>query len=120
MKAFLMHPDRDFNLQQDMPPNEPALMQDLELSTLFDAMAQGAPFYSKWQKGCIVGIARSDTIRYRQEISQMPEPSVGCEGTHRISVDWRAGDRAGMVFQPISLLGLYSAIIENVGQNSNA
>ena len=39
MKAFLMYRDRDFDLQEEFPPQEQALMQDLELSTLLDAMA---------------------------------------------------------------------------------
>jgi DNA mismatch repair ATPase MutS len=89
MKAFLMHPDRDFNLQQDMPPNEPALMQDLELSTLFDAMAQGAPFLFEVAKRAVLsGSHDPDTIRYRQEILTdcLNHPSVVRE-LYRISVD---------------------------------
>ena len=39
MKAHLMYRDRDFDLEQPLPPNEPALTQDLELGTLFEAMA---------------------------------------------------------------------------------
>ena len=34
MKAFLMYRDRDFDLQQEFPPHEEALTQDLELDTL--------------------------------------------------------------------------------------
>jgi hypothetical protein len=41
MKAFLMHKDRDFDRKQALPPNEPALSQDLELNTLLNAMARG-------------------------------------------------------------------------------
>jgi hypothetical protein len=41
MKAFLMHRDQDFNLQQELPRNERAVTQDLELNTLFNAMARG-------------------------------------------------------------------------------
>ena len=41
MKAFLMYRDRDFDLQQEYPLQEKALRQDLELDTLFDAMAIG-------------------------------------------------------------------------------
>ncbi len=41
MKAFLMYRDRDFDLQQIFPPHEEALTQDLELNTLFNAMALG-------------------------------------------------------------------------------
>ena len=44
MKAFLMHKDHDFDLQQKLPPNEQALTQDLELNTLFNALALGDKF----------------------------------------------------------------------------
>ena len=41
MKAFLMHRDRDFDLEAALPPNSEALIQDLELNVLFNAMALG-------------------------------------------------------------------------------
>ena len=41
MKAFLMYKDQDFDLQRQLPSNEQALTQDLELNTLFHAMALG-------------------------------------------------------------------------------
>ena len=44
MKAFLMYKDRDFDLQRELPSNEKALTQDLELNTLFNAMAVGDEF----------------------------------------------------------------------------
>ena len=44
MKAFLMYKDHDFDLQQKLPPHAQALTQDLELQTLFNAMALGDKF----------------------------------------------------------------------------
>jgi hypothetical protein len=44
MKAFLMFRDRDFDLKQPLPPNADALVQDLELETLFGAMAASDSF----------------------------------------------------------------------------
>ena len=41
MKAFLLFRDRDFDLQEALPPQAEALTQDLELNTLFNAMACG-------------------------------------------------------------------------------
>jgi len=69
MNVFLIYPDRDFDPAQELPWNEQALTQDLELTTLFEAMARGDPF--------LLGIARQavlsslvdpETIRYRQDI----------------------------------------------------
>ena len=39
MKAFLMYRGRDFDLQRATPANETILTKDLELDTLFSAMA---------------------------------------------------------------------------------
>ena len=41
MKVFLLHPERDIDLDAPLPPNEAELTQDLELTTLFTAMAPG-------------------------------------------------------------------------------
>ena len=70
MKTFLMYKDRDFNLQQNLPANEEALMQDLELETLFNAMALGDEFIFEVAKKAVIGAMNTDleTIRYRQGI----------------------------------------------------
>ena len=36
MKAFLLHRDRDFDLERPLPANESDLCRDLELNTLFE------------------------------------------------------------------------------------
>ena len=41
MKAYLMHPERDFDAEQQFPPGVEALTQDLELNTLRTAMWGG-------------------------------------------------------------------------------
>ena len=48
MKAYLMHPGRDFDTGQKFPPNAKALTQDLELTTLLNAMAGGTASCSRW------------------------------------------------------------------------
>jgi len=69
MKAFLMHRDRDFDLQQKLPPNGQALTQDLELNTLFNAMALGDPFlFEAAKKAVLCGLNDPEAIRYRQGI----------------------------------------------------
>jgi DNA mismatch repair ATPase MutS len=69
MKAFLMYRDRDFDLQQKLPWNAPALIQDLELTTLFDAMALDDKFLLEVARTAILtGLTDLDTIRYRQDI----------------------------------------------------
>ncbi len=69
MKAFLLYTDRDFDLQQKLPANGQALIQDLELDTLFGAMALGDKFlYEVAKKAVIFSINDLDTIGYRQDI----------------------------------------------------
>src|SRR6266699_4824750 len=71
MKAFLMYKDRDFDLQRKLPPNEQALTQDLELNTLFNAMALGDKFlFEVAKKAVLSSLNDLDTILYRQNILQ--------------------------------------------------
>lgn len=70
MKAHLMYRDGDFDLQQKLPSNEPALTQDLELNTLFNAMARGDEFLLQVAKQAVLSGLREDpeTILYRQDV----------------------------------------------------
>jgi DNA mismatch repair ATPase MutS len=69
MKAFLMYRDRDFDLPQEYPPQEEALTQDLELNTLFNAMALGDEALLKVAKKVVLSSSSDlNTILYRQDI----------------------------------------------------
>ena len=69
MKAFLMYQDHDFDLQKDLLSNVKTLTQDLELNTLFNAMALGDKFlYEVARKAVLSSLLDLDTIRYRQKI----------------------------------------------------
>jgi hypothetical protein len=70
MKAFLMHRDCDFDMNRPAPVNEAALVQDLELDTLFNAMALDDKFLFGVAKSAILAGTDGDldTIRYRQSV----------------------------------------------------
>jgi DNA mismatch repair ATPase MutS len=69
MKAFLMYRDRDFDAQGKLPSNEQALTQDLELKTLFNAMALGdKSLFEVAKRAVLTSSSDLDTIRYRQNI----------------------------------------------------
>ncbi len=70
MKVFLMYRDRDFDPKQEPPANQAALVQDLELDTLFDAMARGDKFlYGVARTAVLTGLDNDlDAIRYRQDV----------------------------------------------------
>jgi len=79
MKAFLMYTDHDFDLQQKLPPHAQALTQDLELQTLFNAMALGDKFVFEVAKQAVLSsVTDLDAIRYRQHILQdcLKNPSI--------------------------------------------
>jgi hypothetical protein len=69
VKAFLMHPDRDFDLRRSPPPNEADLAADLELDVLLRAMAGGDQFlYAVARCGLHSGLADPAEIVYRQHV----------------------------------------------------
>lgn len=71
MKVCLMHTDRDFNLQGELPANQEALVQDLELNPLFNAMARGDDFLLEVARVAVLSsLTDTDTILYRQNILQ--------------------------------------------------
>lgn len=86
MKAFLMYRDQDLNLPSlpvnsnpwrqerkklSLSAHEQALVQDLELDTLFQAMALGDDFLLEVaQKAVLYSLSDLDAICYRQDILQ--------------------------------------------------
>jgi len=69
MKVFLMHPDRDFDFERELPANHEALIQDLELDTLLATMAAGDRFmFDVSRRALLVGLPDPEAIAYRQQV----------------------------------------------------
>jgi len=70
MKTLLMHPERDFDLERTVPDHAPVLTQDLELATLWDAMAGGDEFLHDVARKAMLQSLDNDaaTIRHRQQV----------------------------------------------------
>lgn len=69
MKAYLMYRDHDVDLEQSAPPNADTLMQDLELSTLLNAMAlEDAFLLDVTRKALLVNLRDPDEMIYRQRV----------------------------------------------------
>ena len=69
MKALLMYRDRDFDLERALPSHERALTQDLELDTLWSAMAADDKFVFEVAKRALLQSLRDPgDISYRQEV----------------------------------------------------
>jgi MutS domain V len=69
MKAFLMHPDRDFELEQELPANHEALITDLELEVLLSVMAAGDRFmFEVATRALLLSLCDPEAIVYRQQV----------------------------------------------------
>jgi hypothetical protein len=99
MKAFLMYRDHDID-----PPHEPstaerALTQDLELGTLWAAMADGDDLLADLaRRAVLASLTSPEEITYRQEIlaDAIAQPAVIRE-LFDIAVTAIAGERKGLL-----------------------
>ena len=80
MRAFLLFKDHDFDLQQRLPWNASDLEKDLELNTLFNAMALDDKFLFDVARKVVLTSTNNDrdTTFYRQDIMQdcLSNPSI--------------------------------------------
>lgn len=69
MKVHLMYEDLDFDGQRKITPDEQILARDLELNTLFGAMANGSEFVMEIVKRAVFSsLNHPEDILYRQDI----------------------------------------------------
>ncbi|MET8405382.1 hypothetical protein [Streptomyces sp900116325] len=95
MKAFLLYPDRDLDLDAGLPPEEPDLTRDLGLDTLFDAMADGDTFIRDVaQRVMLASLTEPEEIVYRQSVlgDCLTHPDAVRE-LYAIAVDTINGER---------------------------
>lgn len=95
MKAFLMYRDQDVDPQRELPPNEEALTQDLELNTLFGAMALDDTFlFDVVRRAVLSSLTDPEAILYRQHVLAdcLAQPAVVRE-IYGIAVEAIAGEK---------------------------
>jgi len=69
MKVHLLHEDQDFDSAARLPPGHEDLIQDLELNTLIQAMADGDKFLTGVSQRVLLACLRDPrAIRYRQRV----------------------------------------------------
>jgi hypothetical protein len=103
MKVFLMHRDRDVDLERELPPNHEALTQDLELDTLVGDMAAGDEFLFNVGKQIVLdSLTDPEAIAYRQRVLAdcLDQPSI-VRQMYDIAVDALQSERKvwGFVFR---------------------
>lgn len=68
MRVRLLHRDQDFDVQRELPAGSDALVQDLELATLFEAMARGDEFLHEVVRVAVLSsLTAPEAITYRQD-----------------------------------------------------
>jgi MutS domain V len=69
MKVHLLYEDQDFDFAAGLPPGHEDLIQDLELTTLLQAMAAGDKFLTDVSQKVLLACLRDpEAIRYRQRV----------------------------------------------------
>jgi DNA mismatch repair ATPase MutS len=124
-----MFRDRDFNRRRELPRNELALTRDLELNTLFEAMARGDDFlFDVARSALFSGLDNApDTILYRQDILRdcLKNPEVirdiyaiaagAIEGEKKSY--WGFFKRPGAIMRrSVEVLGLFATILRRLRQ----
>jgi MutS domain V len=88
VKAHLLYEDQDFDFTAGLPPGSADLIQDLELTTILEAMAAGDRFlFDISAKVMLAGLPDPDAVRYRQRVLAdcIAEPDIVRE-MYRIAV----------------------------------
>jgi MutS domain V len=79
MKVHLLYEDRDLDFAASPPPRHQELIQDLELTTLLEAMAGGDKFLTEVCQQVLLTLLRDpEAIRYRQRVMAdcLAQPAV--------------------------------------------
>ena len=101
-----MHPSRDFDLEQGLPPNWEALCQDLDLEALLGGMAAGdEALFAVAQRALLCSLTDPGVILYRQGVLAdcLRSPSVVRE-MHGIAVAGIEGQRKIFGYTPAAVL----------------
>lgn len=69
MKVFLLHPDRDVDLDADVPMQHEALTEDLGLGVVWNVMAAGDRYlWDVAREVVLTSLTEADEVRYRQQV----------------------------------------------------
>jgi hypothetical protein len=126
-----MHEDQDFDLNGALPPNAAELTQDLELNTLFGAMAAGDTFLLAVAKQAVLASLREpEAILYRRHILAdcLQQPEVVRE-MYAIAVEAIEGERKiwgwtekypeGLLHRSLDVLKIFSGLLRRLRRTAD-
>jgi DNA mismatch repair ATPase MutS len=126
MKAFLMYKDRDFAAGAQSPPNAADLTKDLELDTLFRAMAGGDEFLlDAAAKTVFSSLQDLESILYRQDalndclrnpalIKQMYAIAVEAIERERKVWGWSGELPQSTIYRAVEVLGIFTVLLKKL------
>jgi hypothetical protein len=121
-----MYRDRDFDLNGCLPPNAAELTQDLELDTLFGAMAAGDTFLLDVAKEAVLAsLHEPEAILYRQHIlADCLERSDIVREMYAIAVEgierekklwgWSRQSSEGVLHRSVEVLQLFVGLLKRL------
>ena len=129
MKAHLLYRDADFDMKRPPEAFEKDLVKDLELDTLFDAMAADDKYLREVVAKVILASLRdADAIRYRQAILidcldnpafirslyALTGEAIECEKKSNFIIFGFGRSASSILYTSISLLELYEALLKRL------
>jgi hypothetical protein len=126
MKSFLLHEDKDFDIEQELPSNATSLSQDLELDTLLRVMAGDDEFLLGVARSALFSsLAEPEAILYRQDVlgDCLRQPDI-VTGIYSVAVEAIRAEKQvyrGMFSSPgyvlhraIDVLQLYVGVLKQL------
>lgn len=127
MKAHLMYKDRDFDLKQDLSPSQRILIQDLELKTLWKAMACQDDFLlNVVTQATLQSLQNVEDIQYRQAVLKdcMDHPEV-VHAIYQVTIDSIEGEKKeffgffydhpeSILHRSVRVMQLFSVMLKNL------
>jgi hypothetical protein len=126
-----MYRDRDFDLNWYLPPNAAELTQDLELDTLFRAMAAGDEFLLEVAKKAVLGSLREPyDVLYRQHIlgdclehsdivREMYGVAVEAVERERKLWGWTVEYPSGVLHRSVEVLQLFVGLLKRLRRTAD-
>lgn len=128
MRVLLMHTDRDFDATQTLPAQSDTIAQDLELATLWDAMAGGDEFLRDVARKATLLSMGNDaaTVQHRQQVlsDAIAHPDAlralyaltveAIEGRHKVWFSVFSNYPSGILRGAVDVMAFYAGMLHKL------